>query len=223
MIKAWLKAVFWGTTAKGFWTAGSIASAVFGLTPYASQHPLLRLQVPLCLFVLGFFVSSCVEYMTLARQLQKSTTALTLTTSFTQAGEIMTLETKRHTVVADIYLTARNQSADGNSLRLLSCTLEVADASLSYLMFIESNAGSQIFFKPSDILKLDPKSETRPIAKAVFSVPESPYPIPAPDDRVSGSLTVMDIHDSKHDVRFSAILLRNAPISEEASQLGLNR
>ena len=122
MVKAWLKAVFWGTTAKSFWTFGSITSAIFGLTPYASEHPLLRLEVPLSLFVVGFFVSSCIEYMSLARKLEKITSALTLTTSFTQAGEVMVLESKRHTIVADIYLTARNQSIDGNSLRVQSCT-----------------------------------------------------------------------------------------------------
>jgi hypothetical protein len=213
MIKAWLKAVFWGTTAKSFWTFGSITSTIFGLTPYASEHPLLRLEVPLSLFVVGFFVSSCIEYMSLARKLEKITSALTLTTSFTQAGEVMVLESKRHTIVADIYLMARNQSTDGNSLRLQSCFLDVADASLSYLMFIESNAGNYIVFKPSDILKLDPKSETKPVVKAVFSVPESPFPIPAPNDQVRGSLKVMDIHDSIHDVKFPAVLLRNAPAS----------
>jgi len=213
MIKAWLKAVFWGTTAKSFWTFGSITSAIFGLTPYASEHPLLRLEVPLSLFVVGFFVSSCIKHMSLARKLEQITSVLTLTTSFTQAGEVMVLESKRHTTVADIYLTARNQSIDGNSPRVQSCTLDVADASLSYLMFIESNAGNYIVFKPSDILKLDPKSQTEPVVKAIFSVPESPFPIPAPNDQVSGSLTVMDIHDSIHDVKFSAVLLRNAPTS----------
>jgi hypothetical protein len=214
MIKKWFKAVFWGTTAKSFWTFGSITSAIFGLTPYSSQHPLLRLEVPLSFFVIGFFASSCIEYMALARKLEKITSAITLTASMTQAGEIMVLESKRHTVVADIYLSARNQSDDGNSLRLQSCTLDVPGASLSYLMFIESNAGSSMVFKPNEVLKLDPKSETKPIVKAVFSVPESPFPIPVLNDKIVGILKVIDIHDSIHDISFCAVLQRNAPVCE---------
>ena len=218
MIKAWFKVVFWGT-AKSFWTFGSIASALFALTQYASQYPLLRVILPLSLLVTGFFVSSCREYVALARKLKKITSALTLSASITQAGEVMVLEAKRHTVVADIYLTARNQSADGNSLRVQSCSLDVANASLSYLMFIESNAGSHMAFTPSDILKLDPKAETKPVVKAVFSVPEFPFPVPAPNDQIGGLLKVMDIHDSIYDITFSGVLLRNAPITDTSSLL----
>lgn len=215
MIKAWFKVVFWGT-AKSFWTFGSIASALIALTPYASQYPLLRVIVPLSLFVIGFFVSSCREYVALAQKLEKITSSVTLTAPFTQAGEVMVLESKTHTVVADIYLTARNQSTDGNSLRLQTCTLNAASASLSYLMFIGSNAGSYMVFRPSDVLKIDPKSETKPVVKAVFSVPESPFPVHVANNQIEGTLEVIDIHDSIHRIAFSAVLLRNAPISAAA-------
>ena len=219
MIKSWLKNVFWGSTAKGFWTFGSIVSTVFALTPYAAQHPLLRLFVPLSLFVVGFFVSSCVEYLALARKLEKITSALTLNHSHTQAGEVMVMGSKRHTVVADIYLNARNQSADSNSLRLQSCTLSIPTASLSYLMFIESNVGSNTLFRPNDVLRLDPKSEIKPLVKAVFTLPaEALFPIPLANDRVHGQLEIIDIHDSKHGIEYSAILARNAPIIEMGPQ-----
>jgi hypothetical protein len=213
MIKTWFKAVFWGM-AKSFWTFGSIASALFALTPYASRYPLLRVIVPLSLLVMGFFVSSCREYLVLARKLKTITGALTLTTSFTQAGEIMVLESKRHTVVVDIYLTARNQSSDGNSVRVQTCILNVANASLSYLMFIESNVGSNMAFKPNDVLKIEPKAETKPIVKAVFVLSESTFPIPVVNDQIEGSLEMRDIHDTIHRVAFSAVLMRNAPVSQ---------
>lgn len=118
-----------------------------------------------------------------------------------------------HTIVADIYMDARNQSADGSSLRLHSSTLNVPKASPSYLMFIERNVGSSLAFKPSDLLDLAPKSEIRPIVKAVFTLPESPFPVPVPNDEISGRLEIVDIHDRKHDIGYSAILARNAPIS----------
>jgi hypothetical protein len=215
MIKTWLKNVFWGSTAKSFWTFGSIISAIFGLTPYASQHPLLRLVVPLTLFVIGFFVSSCVEYIALARKLEGITSALTLSQTHTQAGEVMVLGARRHTVVADIYMNARNQSADDNSLRLRSCTVDIPTASPSYLMFIERNVGSNEAFQPSDILGLNPKSEIKPIVKAVFTLPESPFPIPIPNDQVRGLLEILDIHDRKHVIEYSAMLMRNAPITAD--------
>jgi hypothetical protein len=106
--------------------------------------------------VIGFFVSSCVEYIALARKLERITSALTLSQTHTQAGEVMVLGARRHTVVADIYMNARNQSADDNSLRLRSCTVDIPTASPSYLMFIERNVGSNEAFQPSDILGLNP-------------------------------------------------------------------
>jgi hypothetical protein len=215
MIKTWFKLVFWGM-AKSFWTVGSIASALYAFTPSASQHPLIRVIVPLSLLVMGFFVSSCREYIVLARKLEQITGALTLTAPFTQAGEVMVPESKRHTVVVDIYLNARNQGSDGNSVRVQTCILNVASASPSYLMFIESNVGSNMAFKPSDVLRIDPRSETKPIVKAVFLLPEAPFPVPVANDRIEGSLEVIDIQDSTYQIAFSAVLMRNAPVSQAA-------
>jgi hypothetical protein len=208
MFKQWAKAVFWNNTAKSFWTFGCILSAVFCLTPIATRFPQLRFIVPLCLFTIGFFASSYLEYVSLTRKLKQITTA---SHRYTLAGEMTNLPTECHTVVVDIYLIARNQSSDGNSIRVHTCSLNVPGASLNYLQFIEEDAGDNTYHRQSDVLNIQPKSETKPVVKAVFILTGSPYPVP--QDNVCGHLEIIDIHDCKHDVEYSALLARNAPIT----------
>jgi hypothetical protein len=208
MFKQWVKAVFWSTTAKSFWTFGSIVSAAFCLTPIASRFPLLRFIVPLGLFTVSFFVSSCLEYLSLAQRLEQLTGALTLSNLQTIAGEILSLSSKRHTIVVDIYLSARNQSGEGNSIHVQTCSVDIPAASLEYLQFIQ-DAQDNIYRRPSDVFGIEPKSERKPVVRAVFTLPESPFPIP--QDNVTGILKIIDIHDRKREIKYTAVLERNTP------------
>ncbi len=212
MFSKWAKAVFWGGTARSFWTFGTILSAILSITPIGARFPQLRVAIPLGLFIVGFFVSSYFVYLPAAKTLEQVTTALTVTHRHTLAGEQFNATSKRHAIVADIYLTTRNQSADGNSIRVHTCSIDAPEASLEYLQFFGDEQDNMAYHRPSDVFSIRPKSENKPVAKAVFTLPESPFPIAK--ERVTGRLEIIDIHDRRHSIEYSASLEKNKPITE---------
>ncbi len=214
MFSKWVKAVFWGGTARSFWTFGTILSAILSLTPIGARFPELRVVVPLGLFTLGFFVSSYFVYLPPAKELEQITTALSVTHRHTLAGEQLNETSKRHVIIADIYLTTRNQSADGNSIRVHKCSIDVSKASLKYLQFFGDAQDNMAYLRPSDVFSIQPKSENKPVVKAVFTLSESLFPIA--QESVGGCLEIIDIHDRRHNIKYSSILERNAAITETA-------
>lgn len=206
-----MKDIFWGGVAKSCWTLGSILAAIISLTPLVAQFPRLRFIIPLGLITFGFFVSSYYVYLSLAQELERITSSLSLDHRQTIAREFLSLSSQRHTVVADIYLSARNQSADGNSICVHTYSVDIPEASLECLHFIEDKQDNMnIVRRPSDVFGIEPKSERKPVVKAVFALPESPFPIP--QGSIAGLLEIIDIHDRKREIKYTAVLERNAPI-----------
>jgi hypothetical protein len=207
MFKKWFQSVFWGSVSKGAWTAGSVISAIIGATT-AKDHPLLRVLVPLSIFVVGFFVSNYFIYKGLMQELERVTGKLTLATAGTQIREQINFPLRRHVVVVEMLLDLRNQSAEANSVRVKGAEINVFGASLDHEQprFL-GNPKHSCSQPAGPTWNMCGKSQDQAVVQAIFVLPYSPSRID--QENVSGVIEILDIHDRIHKLGFEGALLRN--------------